>query len=132
MVALVINEEIIKDLTDIMEEIKVKGNLFRAMLGTHDGNIIAKSADDSLDSDNISAMCASALSGAVGLGQTIGDRKTKSITVEVEDKIIIIEPCEPKLFIALLVQKKNAKKVATLLSELETYASKIEKRVQQG
>ena len=132
MVAIDINDKTVKDLTEIMEEIKVKGGLFGAILGTHDGEILANNADENFDWHQVSAMCASALNSAVGLGETIGDRQTKSITVELEDKIIIVAPCEPKLFIALLVQKKTAKKVATVLSELEAYASKIEKRIQQS
>ncbi len=130
MVTTEINDEIVKSLTELMEEIKTKGDLYGVVLGTHDGTIIASSSTESFDSEHFSAMCASALNSAVGLGQTIGNRNMKSITVELEDKIIIVEPCEPKLFLTLLVLKKHAKKVASLLSELEGYSSRIEKCVQ--
>ncbi len=113
----------LKNMNILLDEIKEKGNLKNVLLAFRDGGLISEVGDDELDQIQFSAMCASVLKSAEGLGQTIGEEKLGKIIAELEDQSIMIVKCNIKAFLVLFF--KDDSKVEFITNNLDGYIHKI-------
>ena len=111
------------ELNSILDEIKEQGNLSGSILSFRDGGLITENYGKEIDTNIFTAMCASIIEGAKGLGQTIGDRTFRKIMTELEDKSIIMVDCGEKAILTLIIEKNSTG--GTLLNELDEYIQKI-------
>jgi len=113
----------LKNMNILLDEIKEKGNLKNVLLAFRDGGLISEVGEDGLDRIQFSAMCASVLKSAEGLGQTIGEGKIGKIITELEDLSIIIVACNKKAYLVLFF--KNDSKVEVITDLLDGYIKTI-------
>ena len=112
-----------KNVELIVDEIKEQGNFHAALLAFKDGGIISEVGGDGRDSNQFSAMCASVLKSAEGLGQTFGETTVGKIITELEDQSIIIIKCSEKTYLVLFL--KHDTKVDFITKNLDGYIQKI-------
>ena len=91
--------EKVKKLTQIMNQIKDKGNLLGVLFAFRDGGLIAENFTEEIDFVNFTSMCASVLESAISLGRTMGDRKAAKIIAELGTQTIVITECDEKTFL---------------------------------
>ncbi len=115
--------EKVKKLTQIMNLIKSNGNLLGVLFAYRDGGLIAENFKERIDFNNFTSMCASVLESAIGLGRTIGDRKTTKIIAELETQTIVITECDEKTFLVFNINKESNFNI--LLEKMEDYIRKI-------
>ena len=113
----------IKNVEPIVSEIKERGNLHAALLAFKDGGIISEVGGDARDSNQFSAMCASVLKSAEGLGQTFGEGNVGRIITELEDQSIIIVKCSEKTYLVLFFKQDT--EVDFITKNLDGYIQKI-------
>jgi len=113
----------IKNVELIVGEIKERGNLHAALLAFKDGGIISEVGGDDRDSNQFSAMCASVLKSAEGLGQTFGEGNVGRIITELEDQSIIIVKCSEKTYLVLFFKQDT--EVDFITKNLDGYIQKI-------
>ena len=113
----------IKNVELIVDEIKDQGNLHAALLAFKDGGIISEVGGNGRDSNHFSAMCASVLKSAEGLGQTFGEGTVGKIITELEDQSIIIVKCNEKTYLVLFF--KHDTKVDFITKNIDGYIQKI-------
>lgn len=112
-----------KNINILVDEIKEQGNLKSVLLAFKDGGLISKVGGDALDGNQFSAMCASVLKSAEGLGQTFGEGKVGKIITELEDQSIIIVKSSEKTYLVLFL--KNDSNVDFITKNLDGYIQKI-------
>ena len=112
-----------KKLELILEEIKNVGKLKGVILADRDGALITENVGEDKDYNEFSAMCASVLESAEGLGQMIGNKVSKIITDLDEQTIVIIE-CENKTFLSFLIEKDS--QFGLVLNKIADFKRKIE------
>ena len=115
--------EKVKKLTQIMDLIKSNGNLLGILFAYRDGGLIAENFKERIDFNNFTSMCASVLESAIGLGRTVGDRKTTKIIGELETQTIVITECDEKTFLVFNINKESDFNV--ILEKMEDYIRKI-------
>jgi len=113
-----------KKLELVLEEIKNLGKLKGVILADRDGGLIIENVTEDKDFNEFSAMCASVLESAEGLGQIIGGNVSKIITDLDEQTIVIIE-CENKTFLSFLIEKDSH--FGLILDKIADFKQKIEK-----
>jgi len=113
----------LEKLQSILDEIKEKGDLTGAILSYGDDELIVENLNKEFDSKTFSAMCASIIGGAEGLGQTIGDRVFRKIITELEDYTMIMMGCGKQASLALIIPKTSTG--GTIIDNLEEYCNKI-------
>ena len=113
----------LKNVELIIDEIKEQGNLHAALLAFKDGGIISEVGENGRDRNQFSAMCASVLKSAEGLGQTFGEGTVGKIITELEDQSIIIVKCNEKMYLVLFF--KHDTKVDFITQNLDGYIQKI-------
>ena len=79
-----------EELNKILDELKEKGNLSGILLSYRDGELISARFDEDIDVKTFSAMSASVIGSAEGLGTTVGERKIGKIITELEEQTIIL------------------------------------------
>ena len=100
--------EKVKKLTQIMNQIKDKGNLLGVLFAFRDGGLIAENFTEEIDFVNFTSMCASVLESAISLGRTMGDRKAAKIIAELGTQTIVITECDEKTFLVFdLIYESN-------------------------
>jgi len=115
--------EKVKKLNQIMDLIKSSGNLIGVLFAYRDGGLIAENFKERIDFNNFTSMCASVLESAIGLGRTIGDRKTTKIIAELNTQTIVITECDEKTFLVFNINKESDFNV--ILEKMEYYVRKI-------
>lgn len=113
------------ELYQILDDIKNQGNLEGIIFAYRDGRLIVENIGDKFDSKKFISMCASVLESALGIGETIGNRKIHEIVAEVAEKAILIFECDDKTFLTILVKKES--NVNLILSKLNEIIQKIVK-----
>ena len=113
----------LKNMDAILDEIKEKGHLKGVLLAFKDGGLISEVGDNGLDRSQFSAMCASVLESAEGLGQTIGEGKISKIITELEDQSILLVKCNVKTFLVLFF--KSDSKISYVTKNLDGYIQRI-------
>ena len=115
--------EKVKKLNQIIDLIKSSGNLIGVLFAYRDGGLIAENFKERIDFNNFTSMCASVLESAIGLGRTIGDRKTTKIIAELNTQTIVITECDEKTFLVFNINKESNFNV--ILEKMEDYIRKI-------
>lgn len=112
-----------KKLELLLEEIKTIGKLKGVILSDRDGGLITENVGEDKDYNEFSAMCASVLESAEGLGQNIGGKVSKIIT-ELDKQTIVIIKCENKTFLSFLIEKNS--QFGLVLKKIPEFTQKIE------
>ena len=115
--------EKVKKLTQIMNQIKDKGNLLGVLFAFRDGGLIAENFTEEIDFVNFTSMCASVLESAISLGRTMGDRKAAKIIAELGTQTIVITECDEKTFLVFDLNYESNFNV--ILEKMEDYIRKI-------
>lgn len=97
----------INEANQLLHELNQKANLDGIIFAYRDGGVIIKIIGDEFNSKNFTSMCASVLESAVGIGETMGNRKIKKIITELAEKTIFIFECDNKTFLILIIKKKS-------------------------
>ncbi|MHA1254985.1 MAG: roadblock/LC7 domain-containing protein [Promethearchaeota archaeon] len=113
-----------KKLELVLEEIKTLGKLKGVILADRDGVLITENVGEDKDYNMFSAMCASVLESAEGLGDSIGGSVSKIIT-ELDEQTIVIIQCENKTFLSFIIEKDSH--FGLVLDKMADYKQKIEK-----
>lgn len=101
------NLEKSKEAKDLLTEFNQKGNLECIIYAYRDGGIITEITEDGFKNKNFTSMCASVLESALGIGETMGNRRILKIITELEEKTILIYECDDKTFLILIVKKTS-------------------------
>ena len=112
-----------KKLELVLEEIKTLGKLKGVILADRDGGLITENVGEDKDYNMFSAMCASVLESAEGLGQSIGG-KVKKIIAELNEQTIVIIQCENKTFLSFLIEKNSH--FGLVLKKISDFTQRIE------
>ena len=113
----------LKKLELVLEEIKMLGKLKGVILADRDGVLITENVGEDKDYNMFSAMCASVLESAEGLGQSIGG-KVSNIITELDEQTIFIIQCENKTFLSFLIEKDSH--FGLVLKKISDYTQRIE------
>ena len=113
----------IKKLELVLAEIKNVGNLKGVILSDRDGGLISENVCEDNDYNEFSAMCASVLESAEGLGQNLGGKVSK-IIVELDEQTIVIIKCENKTFLSFLIEKDSH--FGLVLKKISDFTQRIE------
>ena len=113
----------VKDIQLIIDEIKKKGNLDGVLFSHKEGSLITDNLNAPLDKSVFSSMCASVLESASSLGKSSGGLILKKIITELESQIIIIIECSDETFLALFVNENSETK--KILNDIKSYIRKI-------
>ena len=101
------NLEKSEEIYHILNELNYKGNLEGIIFVYRDGGVISEIIGDELNNKKFTSMCASVLESALGIGETIGDRKINKIVAELAEKTILLFECDSKTFLILIIKKKT-------------------------
>ncbi|MBY9018680.1 MAG: roadblock/LC7 domain-containing protein [Candidatus Lokiarchaeota archaeon] len=112
-----------KDIQQIIDEIKKKGNLNGVIFSYKEGRMITENLEAPLDKSVFSSMFASVLESASSLGKSSGGLKLKKIITELISQTIIIIECTDKTFLALFVNENSETK--KILNDIDSYIRKI-------
>lgn len=112
-----------KKLELVLEEIKNVGKLKGVILSDRDGSLITENVGEDKDYNTFSAMCASVLESAEGLGQNIGGNVNKIIT-ELDKQTIVIIKCENNTFLSFIIEKDSH--FGLVLKKISDFTEKIE------
>jgi len=113
----------IKKLELVLAEIKNVGNLKGVILSDRDGGLISENVGEDKDYNEFSAMCASVLESAEGLGQNLGGKVSK-IIAELDEQTIVIIKCENKTFLSFLIEKDSH--FGLVLKKISDFTQRIE------
>lgn len=113
-------------LKQVLDEIKNQGRLKGVLLADRDGGLILENIEQDKDYNEFSAMCASVLESAEGLGKIIESKINKIIT-ELDRQTLVIIECEKKTFLAFLIEKDS--NFGLILNKMVDYTQEIEKLI---
>ena len=114
-----------EQINEILNEIKLKGNLKGVVLAKRNGDLIAENmAINDFDGITFAAMCASVLESADGLRKNLGAKKVFKIITELESgKIIIIIELDKKRFYSFVLGEES--KIEPIINNLNQYNQKL-------
>jgi len=114
----------LKEIRQILDQIKDLGKLDGVMLANRDGVLIVENINVRSDYNEFAAMTASVLESAEDMGNTIGINKIGNILAELENQSIIIIKCDnTNTFLTLIFKKES--KIERVLQKLDNYIQKI-------
>lgn len=109
----------INEANQLLHKLNQKANLDGIIFAYRDGGAIIEIIGDEFNSKNFTSMCASVLESAVGIGETMGNRKINKIITELAEKTILIYECDIKTFLILIVKKES--NINLIFSKLQEY-----------
>jgi len=112
-----------KEIQQVIDEIKKKGNLNGVLFSYKEGSLISDNLEVPLDKSIFSSMCASVLESASSLGKSSGGLILKKIITELNSQIIIIIECSDQTFLVLFVNENSETK--KILNDIDLYIRKI-------
>ena len=115
----------INEANQLLHELNQKANLDGIIFAYRDGGIIIEIIGDEFNSKNFTSMCASVLESAVGIGETMGNRKINKIITELAEKTIFIFECDNKTFLIMIVKKES--NINLIFSKLQEYIQSLAK-----
>ena len=107
----------------LLHELNQKANLDGIIFAYRDGGVIIEIIGDDFNSTNFTSMCASVLESAVGIGETMGNRKINKIITELAEKTIFIFECDIKTFLIMIVKKDS--NINLIFSKLQEYIQSL-------
>jgi predicted regulator of Ras-like GTPase activity (Roadblock/LC7/MglB family) len=114
----------LKEIRQILDQIKDLGKLDGVMLANRDGVLIVENINVRSDYNEFAAMTASVLESAEDMGNTIGINKIGNILAELENQSIIIIKCDDTNTFLTLIFKKESN-IERVLQKLDDYCQKI-------
>jgi predicted regulator of Ras-like GTPase activity (Roadblock/LC7/MglB family) len=114
----------LKEIRQILDQIKDLGKLDGVMLANRDGVLIVENINIRSDYNEFAAMTASVLESAEDMGNTIGINKIGNILAELENQSIIIIKCDDTNTFLTLIFKKESN-IERVLQKLDDYCQKI-------
>ncbi|NVM37543.1 MAG: hypothetical protein HWN81_18250 [Candidatus Lokiarchaeota archaeon] len=115
----------INEANQLLLELNQKANIDGIIFAYRDGGVIIEIIGDEFNSKNFTSMCASVLESAVGIGETMGNRKINKIITELAEKTIFIFECDIKTFLILIAKKES--NVNLIFSKLQDYIQSLVK-----
>ena len=115
----------INEANQLLQELNQKADLDGIIFAYRDGGAIIEIIGDEFNSENFTSMCASVLESAVGIGETMGNRKINKIVTELAEKTIFIFECDIKTFLILIL--KNESNIDLILTKLHEYIQSLVK-----
>ena len=110
----------LKEIRQILDQIKDLGKLDGVMLANRDGVLIVENINIRSDYNEFAAMTASVLESAEDMGNTIGINKIGNILAELENQSIIIIKCDnTNTFLTLIFKKES--NIERVLQKLDDY-----------
>ena len=107
----------------LLHELNQKANLDGIIFAYRDGGVIIEIIGNEFNSKNFTSMCASVLESAVGIGETMGNRKINKIITELAEKTIFIFECDIKTFLIMIVKKDS--NINLIFSKLQEYIQSL-------
>ena len=111
------------ELYSILNELRNKGKLDGVIFAYRNGGLIKENLEYQFDRQKFVSMSASVLESAVGIGETIGNRKIKKIIAELAEKTILIFECDDKTFLILIINRES--NISYVLNKLEDVIKKL-------
>jgi len=115
----------INEANQLLHEFNQKANLDGIIFAYRDGGIIIEIIGDEFNSKNFTSMCASVLESAIGIGETMGNRKINKIITELAEKTIFIFECDIKTFLIMIVKEES--NINLIFSKLQEYIQSLVK-----
>ncbi len=115
----------INEAKQLLHELNQKANLDGIIFAYRDGGAIIEIIGDEFNSKNFTSMCASVLESAVGIGETMGNRKINKIITELAEKTIFIFECDSKTFLIMIVKEDS--NINLIFSKLQEYIQSLVK-----
>lgn len=114
----------LKEIRQILDQIKDLGKLDGVMLANRDGVLIVENINVRSDYNEFAAMAASVLESAEDMRNTIGINKIGNILAKLENQSIIIIKCDnTNTFLTLIFRKES--NIERVLQKLDDYCQKI-------
>jgi len=105
------------ELFQLINDLKINGNLDGAIFAYRDGSLIIESLGNKVKSTELVSMCAPVLESAVGIGDAIGSQKINKIIAELEEKTVLMFECDENTFLILILNKES--NVSNILNKLD-------------
>lgn len=119
-----INDDVNRELSLILDELKEKGRFIGIILANRNGEIINENIGKDTDGKTLTSMCASVFESAGGLGDTTGNQKIVKIIAELEkSSILMVEIKEKKVFLIIIIN--NQVDSSFIFDNMEDYMQKI-------
>ena len=113
-------------LSQFLTELKEEGNFQGVLLSYRNGEDICSIFNESMKTINtqeLSSMCASVLEGANNLRKLIGEEKLTKIVTELNSYTLIIVQCDKNVFLTIIADFNS--RVNLILDSIEKYQKKI-------
>jgi predicted regulator of Ras-like GTPase activity (Roadblock/LC7/MglB family) len=113
-------------LSQFLTELKEEGNFQGVLLSYRNGEDICSIFNESMKTINtqeLSSMCASVLEGANNLRKVIGEEKLTKIVTELNSYTLIIVQCDKNVFLTIIADFNS--RVNLILDSIEKYQKKI-------
>ncbi|MFX0029963.1 MAG: roadblock/LC7 domain-containing protein [Candidatus Hermodarchaeota archaeon] len=117
------NSEDSDELTNIINELKARGNFTGVLYIRRDGEILNESIEKPIDTKAFASMCASVLEGAMELSETMGNQNIRKIIAELNNETIIIIRIENSSFLVCILNPQSNSNL--LLEDLDRYIQNI-------
>lgn len=115
-----------ESLSQFLTELKEEGKFQGVLLSYRDGEDICSVFNESIKTINtqeLSSMCASVLEGANNLRKLIGEEKLTKIVTELNSYTLIIVQCDKNVFLTIIADYDS--RVSLILDSIEKYQKKI-------
>ncbi|TXT65611.1 MAG: hypothetical protein BAJALOKI3v1_90054 [Promethearchaeota archaeon] len=118
----------ISKLNEIIDDIKVQGDLSGVILAYKDGRLIVENTEGTYNFDEFIPLIASALRSAEDIGDCVSGRKVKKIIAQLEDiSIMILKTKIKSAFLALIINEESC--VGSVLENFDTLSKQIEENI---
>ncbi|MFX1376068.1 MAG: roadblock/LC7 domain-containing protein [Promethearchaeota archaeon] len=111
------------ELTQILVELKNKGNFTGVILAKRNGELINENIEKPIDSKEFVSMCASVLEGANGLSETMRNQEVNKVITELNEESIVIVKVNKNSFLICILNEKS--KSNLILEHLDNFIHKI-------
>ena len=115
-----------ESLSQFLTELKEEGNFQGVLLSYRNGEDICSIFNESMKTINtqeLSSMCASVLEGANNLRKLIGEEGLTKIVTELNSYTLIIVQCDKNVFLTIIADFNS--RVNLILDSIEKYQKKI-------
>ncbi len=115
-----------ESLSQLLTELKEEGNFQGVVLSYRNGEDICSVFNESINTINtqeLSSMCASVLEGANNLKKLVGEEKLTKIVTELNSYTLIIVQCDKNVFLTIIADSNS--RVNLILDSIEKYQKKI-------
>jgi predicted regulator of Ras-like GTPase activity (Roadblock/LC7/MglB family) len=112
-----------KELTYVLDELKVKGKFTGVLFVKRDGEIISEKIENTINSKELASMCASVLEGASGISNTIENQQVNKIIAELNEETLLISKINKDVFLVFILNTQSNSSL--IFEDLDMYIQKI-------